>query len=75
MATVRDLSGNAANAITTNNGVDPSYENANRTNAGEPNGSITPQYAGERILDTTNNCLWQALTLTNTSWVALTPPN
>jgi hypothetical protein len=59
---------------------DVSFCSPNRTNAGEPNGSITPQFAGEIILDTTNNCLWKAdplpsAGLTNNCWVALTPPN
>ncbi|MCI0557525.1 MAG: hypothetical protein MN733_03440 [Nitrososphaera sp.] len=41
----------------------------NRTNAGDPNGSLTPQYSGEIVLDTTNKKLWQAQTLLNTDWV------
>ena len=44
----------------------------NRRNAGEPNATIVPQYAGEIILDTTNNVLWKAMGITNDSWVALT---
>lgn len=55
--------------------VDVSFCSPNRVNAGEPNTSLTPQYGGEIVLDTTNNCLWKAMSLTNTSWVALTPPN
>lgn len=46
----------------------------NRTNAGEPNGSLTPTAAGEIVLDTTNNALWKAVGITNTSWVTLTTP-
>lgn len=65
MAIVADLS--------TNNPTDKSFTHPNRTNAGEPNASLTPQYAGEIVLDTTNNLLWKAITTTNTSWVALTP--
>jgi hypothetical protein len=45
----------------------------NRTNAGEPNGSITPQFSGEIVLDTTNNNLWKAVGIANNTWVALTP--
>lgn len=68
MAIVRDLSNN--------NPTDKSFNFQNRTNAGEPNVTpLTPQYAGEIVLDTTNNCLWKALSTTNNSWVALTPPN
>ena len=64
MAIVADLSGN--------NEIDKPWTTYNRTNAGEPNGSITPQYAGEIILDTTNNALWKAMGIANTTWVALT---
>lgn len=56
-------------------GVDRAYCSYNRTNAGEPNGSITPQYVDEMILDTTNNILWKALSTANSSWVALTSAN
>lgn len=55
--------------------VDGSFCSSNRTNAGEPNGTLTPAYAGEIVTDTTNNCLWKAMSNTNTSWVALTSPN
>ena len=65
MATVADRSGV--------NPIYGSFVNANRNNAGEPNGSLTPQYAGEIVLDTTNNVLWKSLTLANSSWVAVTP--
>ena len=62
-------------ALGSDEGVDVSYVNASRTNAGEPNGVLTPAFAGEIVLDTTDNCLWKALTLVNNSWVALTAPN
>lgn len=55
--------------------IDRNYCSYNRTNAGEPNGSITPQYVDEMILDTTNNILWKALSTANSSWVALTSAN
>lgn len=54
--------------------VDRKYETPNRENAGEPNGSLTPQYVGEIVLDTTNNALWYATDLSNDSWVTLTTP-
>lgn len=57
------------------NAPDATYCGPNRNNAGEPNGSLTPAFSGEIVLDTTGNCLWKAMTLSNTSWVALTPPN
>ena len=60
--------------------LDSSYCSPNRGNAGEPNGVLTPLYAGEIILDITNNCLWKSCPLaggilSNQSWVALTTPN
>lgn len=66
MAIVRELAGNQP--------TDESFVHPNRINAGEPNSSLTPQFAGEIVLDTTNNALWKAITTTNTSWVALTTP-
>lgn len=54
--------------------IDPSYCSYTRTNAGEPNGSVTPAFVGEMILDTTNNILWKSLSSANSSWVALTGP-
>lgn len=68
MAIVQDL-GNPEQA------PDKPLTTYNRENAGEPNGSLTPEFSGEIVLDTTNNCLWKAMDLTNDSWVALTPPN
>lgn len=40
-----------------------------RTNAGSPNGSLTPAYVGELVFDTTNKVLWRALDATNASWI------
>lgn len=65
MTITADLSGN--------NPLDKSFDAYNRSNAGEPNGSVTPQYAGEIVLDTTNNALWEAVGTANNSWVMLTP--
>ena len=67
MARVADISGV--------NPTDKSFVHYNRTNAGEPNGSLTPEFAGEIVLDTTGNVLWKAMGTTNNTWVALTPPN
>jgi hypothetical protein len=53
--------------------LDKSYCHPNRSNAGEPNTGVTPEYAGEIVLDTTNNTLWKAITLANNSWVMITP--
>jgi hypothetical protein len=54
--------------------VDKSWCYQNRTNAGEPNGSLTPQFAGEIVLDTTNNALWKAVGTLSNTWVTLTTP-
>ena len=57
-----------------NQPLDKSFCYQNRTNAGEPNGSLTPQFAGEIVLDTTNDALWKAVGLANNTWVTLTTP-
>lgn len=51
--------------------VDKSFQVFNRTNAGNPNtvGPLTPLYAGELVLDTTNNVYWFATDLVATHWV------
>jgi len=46
--------------------------NGNRTNAGNPNGVLTPQNRGERVWDTTNSREFVATGLTNTSWFPTT---
>lgn len=66
MANVADKSGA--------NPTDKPWTSYNRANAGEPNGSVTPQYAGEIVLDTTNNALWKAMGKANDTWVTLTTP-
>lgn len=66
MATVLDLSGNNPLEVR-------KFSAFSRTNAGEPNGSLTPLYGGEIVLDTTNNALWEAVGTTNAQWVMLTP--
>lgn len=66
MAIVRDLSGN-------NDVLDRKYNSYNRTNAGEPNTALTPEYLGEIVLDTTNNALWKAMGPANNNWIMLTP--
>lgn len=53
--------------------VDKSYTSYNRTNAGEPNGTLTPQFVGEIVLDTTNNTVWKSLGVANNTWIALAP--
>lgn len=53
--------------------IDPPLCTHNRSNAGEPNGALTPAFVGEIVLDTTNNRRWQAKTLLNSGWVAIDP--
>lgn len=50
--------------------ADKSYCTPNRTNAGTPNGSLTPQYLGEIVFDTTNKVRWKAThdVTANTGW-------
>lgn len=64
MAIVVDRSGN--------NPLDEPWTTFNRKIAGEPNGAAVPLYAGEIVMDTTNNVLWKAMSTTNDCWVALT---
>jgi len=61
MAIVTDRAGVAT--------LDKPLTSENRSNAGTPLASVTPQYAGEIILDTTNGKLYQAQTLLNSGWV------
>jgi hypothetical protein len=41
-----------------------------RTNAGSPQGSLTPRNIGERVFDTTNSTFYVATGTTTTSWTA-----
>lgn len=66
MATTVDLSGNRV-------GVDYKLTSYNRTNAGDPNGSVTPLFSGEIILDTTNKKMWQAQGIANNTYVEIFP--
>lgn len=66
MATVAEKGGNQP--------LDRSYVNYTRANAGEPNGSLTPAFVGEIVLDTTNNALWKSMGVANNTWVTLTTP-
>lgn len=51
-------------------GADRAYCTHTRTVAGSPNtvGPLTPQFTGERVWDSTNFLLYQALSLSNTTW-------
>lgn len=71
MATVPDLSGNKPASLTAQ-GRDVDYElgSANRSNAGDPNGSLTPLFCGEIIYDSTNHAYYRAeIAGDNNSWV------
>lgn len=71
MAIVADRSGNTLAPT----GVDRPYTTPNRKNAGSPVGSLTPQYSGEVVLDSTTGDLWFATDLTNTGWAPATIGN
>jgi hypothetical protein len=65
MATVRDLSGNSP----IGSDVDNKLEEVNVYNAGDPTGSVTPNFSGELLFDTTNEIKYKAEGTTSTSWV------
>lgn len=52
--------------------VDKPWTTFNRRVAAEPNATIAPEYAGEIVIDITNNVLWKAMSPANDTWVALT---
>lgn len=54
-------------------GTDRPYHTHNRTNAGTPNATLTPQYVGEIVWDTTNKVRWKAIGTTNADWTPLGP--
>lgn len=64
MAIVADKSGN--------NPTDKPFTMYNRTNAGTPQATLVPQYAGERVLDTTNGIIYQAQGTANSTWRVVT---
>lgn len=51
--------------------VDKSFCTHNREMAGTPNGTLTPEYAGEIVFDSTNKVRWKAIGLTNEHWVPI----
>lgn len=51
--------------------LDRSYNTHNRKVAVSPVATLTPEYAGEIVLDTGSNQRWQAKDLTNTGWVLI----
>lgn len=61
---VHDLSGN--------NPMSAPFDQYNRTNDGDPTGTITPAFAGERLLDTVNGILYEALNPEANSWTQVT---
>lgn len=70
MAFVPDLSGNLPRSLI-GPGPDRDYQLSeyNRTNAGDPNGVLTPLFVGELVLDTTNRALFYAMRSDNASWL------
>lgn len=61
MATVPDKAGIGT--------LDKSLVKHNRTTDADPNGTLTPEFSGEIVLDTTNKVLWQAQGTENNTWV------
>lgn len=64
MAIVKDASGNSPIGEKTDNELD----RQNVVNAGDPVGSVTPNYVGELLHDTTNNVMYRAIGSANTDW-------
>jgi hypothetical protein len=72
VAIVLDKSGNTPNG---NGGVttDKPYCTFNRSGGASPvTATITPQYVGERYLDTTTGIIYQATASNNTAWQVAT---
>lgn len=61
MATVPNKSGHGP--------IDKTKSGPNRKVTAPPSGSLVPEFAGEIVLDTSENRLWYALDLTTTGWV------
>ena len=60
-----DLSGNLPVGVT---GLDRNYNKQNRILSASPVNVTTPLYAGEIVLETTNNQLWTAAGVLNSDW-------
>lgn len=58
-----DVAGNPG-VVTDKALTKPSVENA-----GDPLGAVTPEFAGQILLDTTNGALYYAEDITSDSWV------
>lgn len=56
-----------------NGQIDKSFCTPNRTNAGDPNGTLTPEYGGEIVFDETNNIRWKASGAGNHTWYPMDP--
>lgn len=54
-----------------NTPIDKKYATHNRTNAGNPIGSLTPLYINELVLDTTNLRYFRATGNTSNDWTYL----
>lgn len=70
MATVVDKSGNGSASLMPN-GIDQKFCSPNRTGAATPNGTVVPLYAGERFHDTTGFVEYQAIGITNNTWLTV----
>lgn len=61
-----DLAGNPGSV------VDKSYVEPSVEYAGDPQGNVTPEFAGQICLDTTNGALYVAEDTSSDSWVPAT---
>jgi hypothetical protein len=64
------LTSDLSRAGPTSFGPNPQYCSFNRTVAGSPNtvGPLVPLYAGERVWDSVNFLVYQALTPSSVTW-------
>lgn len=69
MAIVANLADDGGPIPNYTNATDRKYCTHSRSNAGTPNGSLTPAFLGELVLDTTSMTRWKAVGAANTDWV------
>ncbi len=65
MATVIEASGNAPVGVV---GAENKLTSISIFNAGDPTGSVTPNFVGELLFDTTNEITYRATGITNATW-------
>lgn len=58
-----------ANLADTQFPIDKPLTTHNRSNAGTPNGVLTPEFVGEIVFDSTNKVRWRAIGAANSEWI------